>query len=136
MIAIIVILSVVVPMLEVLIFATLYDQAGWLPIVVPSLVTTVIGLAILIRNIPRFMTESVTRDKFATFPTMQSYFDATRIISGVLLLIPGFITDFAGLILLLPRFRGLSFIILSRLTSSRKERIVVVNHQGLKDNED
>lgn len=136
MIAIIVILSVVVPMLEVLIFATLYDLAGWIPIAVPSLVTTTIGVVILIRNIPKFMTESVTRDKFSTFPTMQSYFDATRIISGVLLLVPGFITDVAGLILLLPRFRGLSFIILSRLTSSRKERIVVVNREGFKDNED
>ncbi len=136
MIAIIVILSVVVPMLQVLIFATLYDLAGWIPIAVPSLVTTTIGVVILIRNIPKFMTESVTRDKFSTFPTMQSYFDATRIISGVLLLVPGFITDVAGLILLLPRFRGLSFIILSRLTSSRKERIVVVNREGFKDNED
>ena len=133
MIAIIIILSVVVPMLEVLIFAALYDLAGWLTIAVPSLVTSVIGLVILIRNIPKFMTESVTRDKFATFPTMQSYFDATRVISGVLLLIPGFITDVAGLIILLPRFRGLSFIILSRLTSSRKERIVVVNRNDAED---
>lgn len=127
MVAIIVILSIVVPMLEVLIFATLYEFFGIWPIVIPSIVTGVFGLVILIRSIPRFMDKTVHHDKVATFPTMQSYFDATKVISGILLLVPGFITDIAGLILLLPRFRGLSFVLLAKLTASRKERLTMVD---------
>ena len=134
MVAIIVILSVVVPMLEVLIFAAIHEHAGIWPIVAPCVVSGVVGIVILARAIPRFMDDSMNRDKVATFPTMQSYFDATRVISGILLLLPGFITDVMGLILLLPTFRGLSFVLLARLTSTRRERIVMVE-QGNGDKE-
>ncbi len=133
MVAIIIVLSVVVPMLEVLIFAAIYEHAGIWPVVAPCVVSAAAGLVILIRAIPKFMNDSVTRDKVSTFPTMQSYFEATRVISGILLLVPGFITDLIGLVLLLPRFRGLSFVLLSRLTSTRKERLIMVDGTGERD---
>jgi len=122
MVAVIVLLSLVVPILEVLLFVAVVNSAGIWAAVIPSAVTTVAGLVILIRSFPKFMDSTFNNDKFQTFPTMQSYFEVTKILSGMLLLVPGFITDLAGLILLHPKLRGVSFVILSRLMVRKNDR--------------
>lgn len=122
MIAIVVLVSVCVPILEVMLFAWIIELAGIWPVIVPSAVTGLIGVVILIKSFPGFLDNSLSNDKFQTFPTMQSYFDVTRIVSGILLLIPGFISDLAGLVLMHPRLRGVTFVTLARLmASSRNE---------------
>ena len=121
MIAIVVLISVCVPVLEVMLFASMIDKAGIWTIVIPSAISASVGAIMLIRTFPKFMKDSVSNDKFQTFPTMQSYFDVTKMVSGFLLLVPGFISDIAGLVLLHPRLRGFTFIALTRLVASKTD---------------
>jgi UPF0716 protein FxsA len=127
MLALIILLSLVVPVLEVVIFSLIIQHVSVWVVVVPSVIASAAGGWILFKSLPKFLDKSMNDERSATFPTLNSYFQATNIVSGFLLVIPGFVTDLAGLLLLLPRFRGFSFIILSKLASTSKERIVRVD---------
>ena len=127
MVAIIIALSICLPILEVLLFAWIISIAGMWAVIIPSIVTSALGAGILIRYFPRFLNSTTTSDKFSTFPTMQSYYDVTLIVSGFMLLVPGFITDIIGLVLLHPRLRGVTFVLLARIVTSRKDTLIPVD---------
>ena len=121
MVAIVVMLSLLIPVLEVLLFSAILSNAGMWPIILPSAMSGCAGAVILIRAFPKFMHASVNNDKFQTLPTMQSYHDVSWMLSGLLLLIPGFISDIIALVLLHPKLRGYTFIVAARLLSSTRD---------------
>ncbi len=94
-----------VPIVEIGIFISVGEQIGLWPTLLGILITTVAGVALVrfqgLQTLRR-MQETLARHE----PPVRELFDGTCILlGGALLLIPGFLTDVIGLLLLLPPLR-------------------------------
>lgn len=86
-----------IPILEILTFILFGDILGFFPVIFLIFLTFLIGIILLrsninLKDIQRLILE----------PNEWLY----QKIAGILLLIPGFITDFLGLVMLVKSFRG------------------------------
>ena len=85
-----------IPILEILIFVLFGDFFGFFPVIFSIFITGIIGLYLLKKNVN---TEQLK--DLANNPKDWMY----QKIAGIFLLIPGFLTDFIGLVLFMKSFR-------------------------------
>ena len=86
-----------IPILEILAFILFGDILGFFPVIFLIFLTFLIGIILLRSNINLKDIQRLIQE-----PNEWLY----QKIAGILLLIPGFITDFLGLIMLVKSFRG------------------------------
>ena len=86
-----------IPILEILVFILFGDILGFFPVIFLIFVTFLIGIILLRSNINLKDIQRLIQE-----PNEWLY----QKIAGILLLIPGFITDFLGLVMLVKSFRG------------------------------
>lgn len=97
-----------VPVLEVFVFIEVGRAIGWLPTLVLLLATSVLGVRLL-RIQGRSAIERVTLAVSEHRPPARAAIDGLfGFLGGVLLVIPGFVTDVLGALLLLPPTRKLT----------------------------
>ena len=86
-----------IPILEILAFILFGDILGFFPVIFLIFFTFLIGIILLRSNINLKDIQRLIQE-----PNEWLY----QKIAGILLLIPGFITDFLGLVMLVKSFRG------------------------------
>ena len=86
-----------IPILEILAFILFGDILGFFPVIFLIFLTFLIGIILLRSNINLKDIQRLIQE-----PNEWLY----QKIAGILLLIPGFITDFLGLVMLVKSFRG------------------------------
>jgi len=86
-----------IPILEILVFILFGDILGFFPVIFLIFLTFLIGIILLRSNINLKDIQRLIQE-----PNEWLY----QKIAGILLLIPGFITDFLGLVMLVKSFRG------------------------------
>jgi UPF0716 protein FxsA len=100
-------LFIVVPLLEIYAFIQVGLQIGALPTLALILLTALVG-ALLVRwqglKVIMDARQSLARDEL---PVRAALHGGLLLLSGLLLLTPGFVTDAAGFLLLLPQVRAL-----------------------------
>ena len=87
----------IIPILEILAFILFGDILGFFPVIFLIFLTFLIGIILLRSNINLKDIQRLIQE-----PNEWLY----QKIAGILLLIPGFITDFLGLVMLVKSFRG------------------------------
>jgi UPF0716 family protein affecting phage T7 exclusion len=95
-----------VVVLDFVLWATLCYWCGWKPIIIQSVATTVIGLTVIVYYEWRW-SEFVAKRLEAEPATLDvgSFEKILLLIAGIVFLIPGIVTDFLGLFLLMPKVR-------------------------------
>lgn len=82
------------PVAEIGLFLTLWGRFGFLPPFLASVATSLLGVALLRQTSGRALSRSG--------PFSSANLSLTRVVAAILLILPGFITDAAGLLLLHP----------------------------------
>lgn len=101
-----------IPIIEILLFVLFGDFLGFFIVLLLIIITGVVGLVLLRSNI------SISEIKeLASNPNDWLY----RKVSGVLLLIPGFFTDFLALVMLVKGLRNIIWRFLVSQKSRKKE---------------
>jgi UPF0716 protein FxsA len=101
-----------IPIIEILLFVLFGDFLGFFIVLLLIIITGVVGLVLLRSNI------SISEIKELAFnPNDWLY----RKVSGVLLLIPGFFTDFLALVMLVKGLRNIIWRFLVSQKSRKKE---------------
>ncbi|MBX3705169.1 MAG: FxsA family protein [Pseudomonadales bacterium] len=93
------------PIFEMYLLIRLGGEFGAWPTIGVVLLTAVVGIALLRRQGPAAMQRVVQRMQSGAAPAQELAEGALLALAGVLLLIPGFITDAVGLVLLVPACR-------------------------------
>lgn len=119
---------IIVPILEVLLYWTLIDHYGFMPILSLTLITSFVGSIILkIHKI----NSHVNKDSLTQSNIQKMVADHFGLwFSGVLLLMPGFITDLFGLLLLIPWCRYLIIAVLLKNTRNSLRVSIFNGGQG------
>lgn len=109
---------ILLPLLEIGVFILVGSEigVGWTLLLV--VLSTVLGIAIMRRQTLRTLTEARTEARLGRVPERQIVHGALIALAGVLLVVPGFVTDAIGLLLFLPPVRDL-------LWNRMRSRIVV-----------
>ena len=111
------------PAIEIAGFVVIGDRLGVSGTLLATFGTAALGLFTL-----RFQVASLPARARAAFarnepPVAEAMVELLRALGGVLLLIPGFFTDFVGLLLLIPVIRlGVIYLILKRMTAHQAAR--------------
>jgi UPF0716 protein FxsA len=111
------------PAIEIAGFVVIGDRLGVSGTLLATFATAALGLFTL-----RFQVASLPARARAAFardepPMAEAMVELLRALGGVLLLIPGFFTDFVGLLLLIPVIRlGVIYLILARITKQDTAR--------------
>ncbi|MBD9374481.1 FxsA family protein [Rhizobium sp. ARZ01] len=114
------------PLLEIAGFIVIGRRIGLGPTLVLVVVSAVIGLTILRRQGLQTLTRLRQRSLPQDLPAERFFDTAMVLFAGLLLIVPGFVTDAIALILLLPFVRK---VLANRLAS----RLVVVNFNAADD---
>lgn len=118
------------PILEILIFILCGDFFGFFPVIISIIITTLIGLY--------FLRSGISPQNIVQNPKEWVF----KKIAGILLLIPGFITDLLGVFLLIKSLRYLVWDFVPEKTKnhfsrnqpkSNKEEIIEVDYKDLDD---
>jgi UPF0716 protein FxsA len=111
-----------VPLAEIFLFLFLGDLIGNYLILAIAAVVGLVGILFAVAQIRRTLERLRGKIRQGQYPGREFVDLAGMMVSSVLLLTPGFITDFAGFLLLTPFFRGaLGKAIAKRLDKSFKE---------------
>jgi UPF0716 protein FxsA len=100
-----VIAFVAVPLAEIALFLAVGRRIGVLPTLVIVLATAVIGASLVSRQGRGELARARTTLMAGAFPSAELAHGAMILLAGALLLTPGFITDTAGFLLLVPPVR-------------------------------
>jgi len=108
------------PLIEIYLFIEVGEQIGALSTVVLTVLTAVVGIA-LVRSqglgVARRAEASVQRGEA---PLKEALDGMALLVAGVFLLIPGFLTDAVGILLLIPLVReAIGVVLLSRFLVAR-----------------
>ncbi len=118
------------PILEILMFILCGDFFGFFPVIISIIITTLIGLY--------FLRSGISPQNIVQNPKEWVF----KKIAGILLLIPGFITDLLGVFLLIKSLRYLVWDFVPEKTKnhfsrnqpkSNKEEIIEVDYKDLDD---
>lgn len=115
----------IVPMVEVFVFILVGKSIGALSTVCLAIITSLLGLYLLRREGTHAYQLARAQLRNGKIPGRAVLDGLLIIIGGYLLIIPGFITDFIGLLCILPYTRG---IVLLWLLSWLKRRITTKNY--------
>lgn len=98
-------LFLIIPLLELVIFIELGSYIGSLNVILLIFLTIFLGIYLIKSNL-RNMKLSIFDIRSVENMYQQYTTNVYSFIAGILLIIPGFLTDFLGLLLLLPFFRS------------------------------
>jgi UPF0716 protein FxsA len=112
-------LFLIVPVLEIATFVLVGSQIGVLPTIGLVIVTAIVGATML--RVQGFATLNRIREQIdrGQLPDRELVHGLMILLAGVLLMMPGFITDTLGLLLFIPAVRDLAWQML-------RQRIMVV----------
>jgi UPF0716 protein FxsA len=91
-----------VPLVEMYVLIKVGEQIGALPTIALVVLTAVIGVALLRQQGLSTLTRGVSRLQHGTVPAREMLEGLLLAVGGALLLTPGFVTDAAGFLLLIP----------------------------------
>lgn len=96
---------ILLPLIEIAVFVQVGDEVGALWTVLLTVATAVIGIALV--QIQGIKTLNAAREQMAhgELPAQAMIEGVVLLLSGVCLLIPGFVTDFVGFLGLIPFIR-------------------------------
>ncbi|WP_396587285.1 FxsA family protein [Bermanella sp. R86510] len=96
---------ILLPLIEIAVFVQVGDEVGALWTVLLTIATAVIGIALV--QIQGIKTLNAAREQMAhgELPAQAMIEGVVLLLSGVCLLIPGFVTDFVGFLGLIPFIR-------------------------------
>jgi len=118
----------VLPIAEIVVFVAVAAQIGLVDAALVQLVCSLLGVAV-IRSAGRVPLDRL-RSQFAEGVIRTAQFDGADLVraaAGVLLLVPGFLTDALGALLLVPALRGWLGTAVLRAASStdaRRDRVI------------
>jgi|HigsolmetaAR203D_1030402.scaffolds.fasta_scaffold00104_27 UPF0716 protein FxsA len=120
----------VLPIAEIAVFIQVGDLIGLWPTVLGVVLTAFLGAAILRRQGMRTLQDSQNALRRDESPVRQLFHGFCLFLAGALLLVPGFITDAIGLLLLIPPVRD----VLGRWLWEvlRRNASVTVSMQGVR----
>ena len=117
---------IVVPIIEIAVFIQLGSEIGIWNTVILILLTAIIGAWLLKRQGMATLQRAQESIQKQVFPVAEVFDGLCLALAGVFLLTPGFVTDAAGFLLFLPKFRTmLRRQILIRLEKSERTRVWV-----------
>jgi len=102
------------PLLEIAGFIIVGDWLGVFPTLLLIIITTIAGLVILRTQGFMILIQVQRRMQAGEHPAVDVFGGALLMLGGLLLVLPGFITDIVGLLLLIPRIRSLVLSLLIR----------------------
>ncbi|MFK7838976.1 MAG: FxsA family protein [Bdellovibrionales bacterium] len=111
------ILFVVIPFIELAIFAAVSDHIGLITALLFALLTAMIGGNVVrMQGLQTFSSMRGSMDK-GNIPTTEIFDGFCLVAAGALLITPGFLTDAIGFVLLVPRFRDFLRVTLKKHTN-------------------
>ena len=116
-------LVVVLPLIELYFIVQVGQELGLIPTVVLLIVISAIGSALVKREGLRVFRRFKEQIAAGNMPTNEMVDGVCLLIAGVLLVVPGFVTDAVGLLLLLPPFR---LLLRRRLKKSSGKKVNIV----------
>lgn len=125
-----IIILIIVPAIEVGIFIWTSAQVGILPIVLMIILTGMLGIALWKKQGAEILKSAQLAMSRGQSPAQELMDGITIIIGGILLITPGFFTDFTGLLFILPWTRpifrqGISWLIMKQMA----KRNVIYRHR-------
>lgn len=101
------ILFVIVPIMELMVFAAVGDEVGLLNALLLALLTAIIGGAVVRHQGLQTLSAVQTAMRNGKMPAGELFDGLCLIAAGATLITPGFITDTIGFLLLVPAFRSI-----------------------------
>lgn len=98
-------LFLITPIIEIVLFITIGDRIGLVPTLAIVVITAFVGASLVSRQGRAELAALQSSIVQGVVPTKELAHGAMILVSGALLLTPGFLTDVVGFSLLVPRFR-------------------------------
>lgn len=98
-------LFLITPIVEIILFITVGDRIGLVPTLTIVVVTALVGASLVSRQGRAELAALQSSVVQGVVPSKELAHGAMILVSGALLLTPGFLTDAVGFALLVPRFR-------------------------------
>ncbi|MCP3977155.1 MAG: FxsA family protein [bacterium] len=98
-------LFLLTPIIEIVLFITIGDRIGLVPTLAIVVVTAFVGASLVSRQGRAELAALQSSVVQGVVPTKELAHGAMILVSGALLLTPGFLTDVVGFSLLVPQFR-------------------------------
>ena len=121
-----------IPIIEIILFIEIGSMIGSFNTILTIFGTALVGIYIIKHNAATYMSEIRSKLMNGLRPDQEILSGIIVFICGVLLLLPGFLTDFIGLLFLYKPIRLLSIrrhnIPSGRRTNSPKGRVIDVDH--------
>lgn len=92
-------------LIEIALFIIIGSWLGVLATLLLIVVTTVLGFAILRRENVTLMQKMQTAFQSGEQPNLNIFASSCAMLAGILLILPGFLTDFIGVLCLIPNIR-------------------------------
>tara|TARA_B100001057_G_scaffold468400_1_gene527528 strand:+ start:844 stop:1254 length:411 start_codon:yes stop_codon:yes gene_type:complete len=131
-------LLIILPIIEIVIFIKVGDLIGVLYTILIILITGIIGLY-LIKNHSLLKLLKISQETFKNNDYTFENIGQTLIIviSGLLLIFPGFISDIFGFLLLIPKIRNkIIFNIIKRTKNKYNDNNIVIDVDHYEEKED
>ena len=131
------ILFIILPIIEIIIFINVGDLIGVIYTILFILLTGVVGLYLIknhsLRNLIKLSRNPVSKDD--SFEKLS--ITLTIVISGLLLIFPGFLTDIIGLTLLIPKIRSIILTrIIKKASKSNKNDDIIIDAEYFEEEKD
>ena len=111
------ILLLLIPIIEIMLFIEIGGSIGTGPTLVLTLLTAIIGLALIRQQGLRTLFRAQQKMNWGELPAFEMLEGMLFAIAGVCLLTPGFFTDTIGFIILVPPLRRAGILALTRITT-------------------
>lgn len=98
-------LIVLLPLIEIACFVVVGRAIGLFPTLLLVVISAIFGFALIRTEGWRYLAEMQRSYEAGKNPQLQGFEASLIFIAGFLLIIPGFFTDFIGLLLLIPQLR-------------------------------
>lgn len=116
---------IAVPLIELTIFIEIGEDIGALPVVALTIFTAVAGLALVRAQGLDTLRRAQQELERKRAPVAEMLHGALIALSGLLLLIPGFLTDLTGAVFLVPQVRGAMVRALLRRYRPRADQVII-----------
>lgn len=116
---------IAVPLIELTIFVEVGQEIGALPVVALTVFTAVAGMALVRAQGLHTLRRAQQELQHARAPVAEILHGALLVAAGLFLLVPGFLTDFVGALLLVPPLRRQLVLLLLRHFQPSARDVVV-----------
>ena len=131
------ILFIILPIIEIIIFINVGDLIGVFYTILFILLTGVVGLYLIknhsLRNLIKLSRNPISKDN--SFEKLS--ITLIIVVSGLLLIFPGFLTDIIGLTLLIPKIRNTILTrIIKKTSKSNKNDDIIIDAEYFEEEKD